>query len=127
MNQNEIVITVLLIILAVVFVVILAAISGVFDQKIKCYEVDTIKRTYYDVPGVKPCNKCGQEKCNIVMNVGINGVGIYKKEVRFRYGVIPMFYIECPKCGCRSKEANNLGEAILAWNMDSRFQIDDNE
>lgn len=127
MTEREIIFTVALIAAGIIFVAFLAWLNGSFDTKTKWYKVDAIKRSYYDVPGIKPCNKCGQEKCNIVMNIDINAVGIYKKEVRFKEYIRPIFHIECPNCGARSREEYNLRETVLAWNMDSRFQLEENK
>lgn len=98
--------------------------SGIL-RKTKWYNVDKIEKSYYDIPGVSPCTKCGQEKCNLIMIFDMKRIGIHKKDVSGIYNTTPYFYVECPRCGCRSQESNSLKAVIETWNMDSRFQLEE--
>ena len=115
---------------AVLFIVILFSwIDGKFDKKTKWYRLSgKVIREYENIPGINPCTKCGCEKCDLIMDLNIPEVSIDKnKEVRFSSYFRPLFYIQCQKCGTRTKESAELNYVINTWNMDSRFQLEDNK
>lgn len=115
---------------AVLLVVILFNwIDGKFDKKTKWYKLNNkVIRKYLEVPGINPCTKCGCEKCDLIVDLNIPEIAIDKnKEVLFSSYFWPLFYIQCQKCGTRSKEDDDLSSVINAWNMDSRFQLEDNK
>lgn len=114
---------------AALFILILINwIDGKFTRKTKWYKLSgKVIREYDDVPGIKPCTKCGSKDCRLYIDLNIPEISIDKKEVVFSDYFWPKFHIECIKCGSRSKEDGDLSSVINAWNIDSRFQLEENK
>ena len=110
-------------------ILLICWIDGAFKRKTEWYKLSgKVIREYENIPGINPCTKCGCEKCDLIVDLNIPEVSIDKnKEVRFSSYFRPLFYIQCQKCGTRTKESAELNYVINTWNMDSRFQLEDNK
>ena len=109
-------------------ILLICWIDGAFKRKTKWYKVnEPFIRKYKNVPGINACTKCGSDNCILYIDYNLPQIGIYKKEVVFDNYCWPRFYVECQKCGTRSLEDGDIKYVIDKWNMDSRFQLEDNK